>query len=783
MRFRISKIILKGESAMQKGKRRKMMRAVVAALSVLCFSSEPYAAEPAGDSTMEELISISTRTEKPVSDVPGSVSVVTREEIEKRNVKSVDNILSFTPGIFNRRSKGLMDSQAFISLRGMPANGSRTLVMMDGISLNDGYTRAVSYGGLAPEDVERVEVVRGPFSSLYGGNAGGGVVNIVTKLPVKREFSLKSGYGASLSRGEGPDDYRKYYLSYGDRIRDRFSLLLGYRYQATNGYSTAHRTTSNTLFPSGITGVIVENTTGGGTQRIIGNGGDNGWWDDNISLHGGITLTGKSDIRLNVSRSRSEFSYDEPHTYLRDTSGVPVFSYAQVANPTPPPANIPALAESSFLLGDGGSDQNVYNGSYQNEWGSVKLKLSLGFVDQPSWFITPGVVTPGTPTRTGGPGLYTETPSKQYSGDVQVVFPVAGRNLLVVGGALQNEEVNAKDYALTNWNDEGTKTTLFSSARGENRTYALFLQDEIMILENLTAYVGVRQDWWKTQDGQAFLSTAPSGQQTTDYPENSKAQLSPKAAIVYKPFTGTTLRTSWGKAFRPPTVFELYRRSRNSATNYSDPNPDLIPETLTAWDFGVEQSIWERSILRLTVYENHFKDMIYSRGITPVPTGIGLPAGVTTYSVKTNAGKAKGSGFEAEFEHRPTKAVRLFTNYTYNDTEMQENAVSPASVGKSLTYVPDQMFNIGGEFESGRFSTSVTGNYVGKIWSTDANTDNLKNVPGSYDPYFLLNAKIGYQITKMASISLSADNILDRDYYFSTKAPGRTWFSELTIKL
>ncbi|MCC7201994.1 MAG: TonB-dependent receptor [Nitrospirae bacterium] len=755
--------------------KKMVMGAAAVGLSVLCFSPLSFA----NDATMEELISISTRTEKPVSEAPGSVSVVTRGEIEKRNIKSVDNILSLTPGVFNRRSKGLMDSQAFISLRGMPANGSRTLLMLDGVSLNDGYTRAVSYGGLAPEDVERVEVVRGPFSSLYGGNAGGGVVNVITRLPVQREFSLQSGYGTSLDRGDAPDDYRKYYLSYGDKIGDKLSLLLGYRYQATNGYSTTHRTTTNTVFPPGTTGVIIETTTTGGTQRIIGNAGDNGWWDDNISLHGGLTPTGTSSIRLNVSRSRSEYSYDEPHTYLRNSSGAPVYSYASMANPTPPPATIPALNESSFLTGDGGTKQNVYNGTYQNEWGSAKLKLSLGLVDQPSWFITPGVVA-GTVTRTGGPGLYTKTPSKQYSSDLQVAFPVGGRNLLVAGGAWQNEKVDAKDYVLTNWKDEGSKTTLYSTAKGENSTYALFLQDEIMILENVTMYVGARHDWWKTQDGQAYLSTTPS---TADYPENSKSQLSPKAALVYKPFTATTVRTSWGKAFRPPTVFELYRRSRNSATNYGDPNPDLIPETLTSWDLGVEQALGKSVIMRAAYFQNNFKNMIYSRSVTPVPGGIGLPAGVTTYSVKTNAGKAKGDGFELEVEHRPSKAVRLFTNYTYNDTEMQENAASPASVGKSLTYVPDQMFNIGGEFEFGRFSTSVTGNYVGKIWTTDGNTDKIKNVPGSYDPYFLLNAKVACRITKAASISLSADNILDRDYYYSTKAPGASWFSELTIKL
>jgi len=114
-----------------------------------------------------------------------------------------------------------------VTLRGFPEQ-KRTLVLVDGQPQNNGYTGDVDWNGILPENVEKIEVARGPFSSLYGGNAMGGVVNILTRMPEKREIILKEGYGN--------DDYWTNYGSYGDRWFDRLSLFTSYGYQSSNGY-------------------------------------------------------------------------------------------------------------------------------------------------------------------------------------------------------------------------------------------------------------------------------------------------------------------------------------------------------------------------------------------------------------------------------------------------------------------------------------------------------------------------------------------------------------------
>ncbi len=700
--------------------------------------------------SLEEIVVTATRTEKELETAPGSVSVVTKDDMEKRNIKTVDEALNTVSGVFDRRGKGLMDTMSAITLRGIPSQ-QRTLILMDGITLNDSYSGGVRYGGMAVEDVERIEVVKGPFSSLYGGYAMGGVVNIITKMPEKRGFTLKTGYGSSWDRGDAMDDLRKFYLSYGDKIKDKFSLFVSYGYKTANGYPSDFNVQSSQP-TAGITGWSYTTNNQGQTRYIIGDKGDNRWWDDNITLKAGYDFSKTSKVNLSFIRTRYEYNYDEPHSYLKNSSGNPVWSYGSVK-------------ESSFLSGSGGREQNIYSMGYETVFGDVKAKISLGLVEQEkSWYVTPD----STATRSGGAGKVSEPPSKAYTADVQFTIPLLERHIVTFGGSVKYGEADAKDTNLTNWRDETSKNTLSYQAKGNNRTYALFVQDEIIILKNLTAYIGFRQDWWETEDG--YVNQVGTAGYPKEYDSRNASAFSPKAAIVYKPFEKTTLRTSIGKAFRPPTIYELYRTwTASSGTTYAG-NPDLKPETTTSWDIGIEQGLWKGAKVKVAYFENEMEDLIYRKRVT------------ATYQELINAGKAESKGVELEVEQRFDKRLRLFANFTYTNAKIKENNAKPETVGKKLTDVPERMFNIGGDFEKGDFSASLTGRYVGKRYANDENTDTVSGVYTSYDPYFTADAKVSYKLAKFATLSFSVDNIFDRDYFSYYKTPGRSWFGELTLK-
>ncbi len=164
------------------------------------------------------------------------------------------------------------------------------------------------------------------------------------------------------------------------------------------------------------------------------------------------------------------------------------------------------------------------------------------------------------------------------------------------------------------------------------------------------------------------------------------------------------------------------------------------------------------------------EDLIYSTMTT------------ATLRENVNAGKAESKGVELEAEQSFDMGLRLFANFTYTDAKIKKNEAKPDTVGKKLTGVPERMFNAGAVFDRGPFSASLTGRYTSKRYSDDMNLDVKNNVWGSYDPYFTADAKVSYKLTKLASVSLSVDNILDEDYFGYYKVAGRSWFSELTVR-
>jgi iron complex outermembrane receptor protein len=697
-----------------------------------------------------EVVVTATRSEKEITVAPASVNVVTKEEIEKRNILTVDQSLNALPGVFDRRGKGLMDTQSSITLRGIP-NQNRTLILRDGIPLNNAYTGDVQWGALAPEDIERVEVVKGPFSSLYGGNAMGGVVNIITKMPGKREFTVKSGYGTSWTRGEAMDDLQKYYLSYGDNIKDKLSLFLSYGYKGTNGYPTDLNVQSAKP-PASITGWSTTTDNQGNPRYLIGDKGDNRWWDDNLNIKAGYSFSKESKLNLSFLRTQYKYVYEEPHTFLKNAAGNPVFSYGTVR-------------ESSFLSGLGYSEQNVYNVSFQTEVSAVRVNFSLGLVQQDKpWYITPAT----TATRTGGPGTLSETASENYYADLQFDAPLGERQILTLGGSYRHDWSDTQEHRVTYWKDEKSVGDLTFQSRGWDQTFAFFIQDEITILENLTAYLGFREDWWQTRDGYSNSVGAAGYPKTFD--ARNASSFNPKASLVYKPFEQTTLRASGGKAFRAPTVYELYRTWVSSSGVTYAGSPDLKPEITWSWDVGVEQGLWKGAKVKAAYFENYLSDLIYRNSISP------------TLQQNVNVGEATVKGVEAEAEQRFANWLRVFGTLTWNDAKVTKNDAKPEIVGKRLTFMPEWLYSVGVDFTMGPFSAYLIGRYASKMYSNDENRDTVEKVYGSYDPYFLADATVSYKIMKWAKISFSVNNIFDEDYFFYYKTPGRSCFGELTLQ-
>lgn len=137
------------------------------------------------------------RTAQSIADVPASVDVIMPEQIAAAPGDTLDQKLqNLVPGIVASRSAGLYSQSGTLSMRGFSAvqdSGARVLVMLDGVPLNSSATGGVIWNDLIFQDIERIEVVKGAGSSIYGANAMAGVINIITKN--KKGFELTSSYG------------------------------------------------------------------------------------------------------------------------------------------------------------------------------------------------------------------------------------------------------------------------------------------------------------------------------------------------------------------------------------------------------------------------------------------------------------------------------------------------------------------------------------------------------------------------------------------------------------
>lgn len=177
---------------------------------------------------LEPIVVTSARIEKGLSDVASNVSVVTEEEINKGDAKTVPDALKDLQGIYAYDATGV-GAGGTINMRGFYGGmSSYQLVLVDGIPQNKGKDKLVSWDLIPIGNVERIEVMRGPASSLYGDNAMSGVINIITKKPSGAPHA-----GASFTYGTYATQNYTAYLS-GEF--NRVGYYLGVSSRLSNGF-------------------------------------------------------------------------------------------------------------------------------------------------------------------------------------------------------------------------------------------------------------------------------------------------------------------------------------------------------------------------------------------------------------------------------------------------------------------------------------------------------------------------------------------------------------------
>lgn len=209
-------------------RRRCQRRNNLAFFLLVCFTAQASAKDPPNQ--LPDIVVSAHLVPGSLSQTGSSVSVITAEQIEQQKVVYVSDILRTVPGLAVNRSGGF-GGLTQVRMRGAEAN--QTLVRIDGIEVNDpAFGSEYDFGNLLAVDIERIEILRGPQSALYGSDAIGGVINIITKRGrkgLRPTFVTEGGsfdtyrVGGGVSGGTG----------------DLFDFSGGAQYFSTEGISSA----------------------------------------------------------------------------------------------------------------------------------------------------------------------------------------------------------------------------------------------------------------------------------------------------------------------------------------------------------------------------------------------------------------------------------------------------------------------------------------------------------------------------------------------------------------
>lgn len=709
----------------------------------------------ATDAPLDEVIITATRTDRKVDSAPASATVLSQAILETRTFDSVDEALNYEAGVYDGRMRGTSST-------------SHTLVMLNGMPLNSGWYGGIRWENIAMENVERIEIVRGPGSALYGGNAMGGTINIITKLPQDFEASLKVRAGS--------DSNLRYGGSIGDNWGGRFAVRLGAEYDVeTVGRSIDYVFRPVSSGAGTLTGGEFSLNRTGSPYWIVGDKGERNESQWNVNLAASYELSDEGRIRLEAQEGYADYANGRPNSYVVDAGGNPAYSGSVNAG-----AGLRAtITPNLFLSGEGVDLNSAYMLTYSGQLGAVGLISKFGYQNEDKWYTS---VT-GSGNYDTAAGNVREFDTDTYFIDLQGNIDVGGFNTLTAGLYFRKNTFDQGQYNLRYYRDEnskiGGKTEL---TQGTDDYYAVYLQDEISFGQGLTAYVGGRYDTWKAYDGLSGATSAPIALADTH-----NSAFSPSASLVWEISRDTVLRAAIAKAFSAPTLYDLYRTYQSGSTLILG-NPALQSETLLNYEMGVVQYLFDRRLrIGLTGYQMDYEDLVYGTRYDDSDDIDGNP-NTTEVSTNANAGKARNRGYEITVDVKPAEWLNLWANYTRNHTRILRNALAPETVGKQFTYSPERTASAGVNVSHEWLIASLNGNYTGRIYRNADNSDVVNGVYQTETIGWLWDLKLTAEMSikrfgmQNTAISLSIKNLLDKEYFDYYIGQPRSYYGELSLK-
>lgn len=687
--------------------------------------------------TLEDLLKLqvetASKTKETVSEAPGVLNVIPKEQIKAFGWNSINSILFKQPGFFQSQDY----DRTTVGFRGLFEgwNNNHLLLLIDGVPFNDNqYGTAYTWEITPLFLANSLEILRGPGSALYGSNAVNGVVNINT---IKAE-EINSTQTRLLIGDKGT----KAFDIVTSLVNDNFTTVLAYQHYSTEG--NEYDSYDNSWKEGGVVTPTKFRT------------------NDNRSNHYVFAkVEGLNDYQgFSLQYHLQSWKYETGHGWFWM---IPTIPENMIESRSIISAKYKTGEDTRFI-----KEFVLRYQTHNNNW-NMMFSTPLAWEN----YYPQGMIE------------YLNTTTKDLFARAQITYKINEMGSTLIGGLENtffyysaNDEQHYSNINIStgepNNNNEMIKLGPWFEWINKKpvNTLSAYLQySSGKILDDFAKLViGMRYD---TQFFDFYAIDKPGN------PEESKSfsKLSPRVALLLFPSQDLTIKLLAGKAFRTPSPTEMF------GTNTWTLAPALRTiqaEDISTYEFMMDYLINKNINLKINGYYTNFKNQTaYS---------IGESNQVANIYTTTNV------GLEAELLFVVDKLSGFF-NYSYVnriDEEIADNQKAYIAKSDELTWAPAHLINIGLQYSINKFTASVQFKYQGEV--KRRSTDNLIPIysalrPSNVKSWSSVDIRLAYKLTELMELSLQSENILDTErfvvknlnYPFDYKLDGRRIYAGLSF--
>lgn len=492
------------------------------------------------EEVMASKVMISTNTKQALSRAPSVVSIISAEDIKATGAANLTEILQSIPGIYIRNN--LFGLRPLITFRG--ASAGHTLLMVNGVPQRDlVWTTGIFWKGLTTNMIERVEIIRGPGSALFGSDASAGAINIITKTAGK---ITQSEAGART----GSFDTQAGWVQHGGQWND-VDINLTAELSRTGGHNPY----------IAVDGQTARDKTFG-TKVSLAPGNANYGYDN-------------EDIRFSMSKGNWRLLAD----YLRQSNLGIGLTGAAVLDP---------LTRGSNSRTDIGLLYN--NEEYARDWG-VNAELRYRHLDYTSgdgFQENPPGYRDATGAYPAGFMNLMRSAQRDYTIEGSGLYSGFKSHAIRLGGGYNSENLYFVEQFLNKGiGPDGRPLPAGGPLADVSDTPYAFAPEKI----RRVSYVYLQDVWTLSNDWE--LTAGARYDRYSDF----GSTLNPRLALVWQSTEQLITKLMYGQAFRAPNYLELY-----ALTAATKPNPNLTPETSRTWDLAFSYSVSRDLKLGLDFY-------------------------------------------------------------------------------------------------------------------------------------------------------------------------------------